>query len=222
MASSHHPNPSRRRFPATILLLATAILLVFGIRSTSADVVNSSARNPSEAVPSNVGSIGEYLGNSGNASLTLYLPLFGIHVLEDRGQLASGQDLRGVSVISVDRPGPGDDAGIRAQHVRVTRAVAEAGESVLVFGAMLLFPPAVLAIPYIPQVGGATANDVIVAIDADRTRNINELETCLRNAKAGETIYLSIIRDGRREQLRLVAPAILKPGAPTSRPFLSE
>ena len=53
----------------------------------------------------------------------------------------------------------------------------------------------------IPDMGSAKAYDVIVAVDAKRTRNINELEDSLRYVQAGEVIYLTIIRDGRRDSL---------------------
>jgi hypothetical protein len=198
----------RQSRTAILLLIATTIALVLArVQSANAEVQNSSALNRSEGAPPNIGTIGDYLGNSGNANLSLYLPLFGIHVVEGRGELASGQSLSGVSVISVDRLGPSDEAGVRAEHIRVTRAAVEAGESVLLFGALLLFPPAILAIPYIPKIS-ASANDVIIAVDAERTRNINELENSLGNVQAGETIYLSIIRDGRRREIRVLKPAI--------------
>jgi len=182
--------------------------------------VNSSF-NGSEGVPPNVGSIPEYMHNGGNPAQSSYLPLIGIHVFEGPGKLASGQPLSGISVISVDRPGPGDNAGLRAQHVRVLRAATEVGLGVVCVGATLIFPPAILGVPLIQQMDSATAYDVIVAVDAERTRNIIELEDSLRKVKAGETIYVTIIRDGQREQLRVVAPAIFDSHAPTSQPLSS-
>ena len=125
---------------------------------------------------------------------------------------------------SVDRPGPGDDAGIRAEHIRVLRATAEVGLGALFVGAILFFPPAILAVPLIEPMDGTKAYDVIVAVDAERTRNIGELENSLRNVKSGETIYLTIVRDGQRKELRALAPAIFDPHSPTStsQPVLPE
>jgi len=200
-----------------------SIVLVFGgARPTNADALNSSALNRSEGAPPNVGSIAEYMDKGGNPSLASYLPLFRIHVFEGRGELASGQQLSGLSVTSVERPGPGEEAGLRAEHVRRLRAATEVGAGVLLVGAILLFPPGVLGVALIPEMGSSKAYDVIVAVDAERTRNINELENSLRKVKAGEIIYVTIIRDGRREQLRVLAPAIPAPHSPPSQPLLSE
>ena len=206
-----------------MVLLAASIALVFGgARPTNADEVESSALNRSEGLPPNVGSVTEYIENGSNPARSSYLPLIGIHVFEGPGKLASGQQLSGISVISVDRPGPGDEAGLRAQHVRVLRAATEVGLGVAIVGAALLFPPAMLGVPLIQHMDSATAYDVIVAVDADRTRNISELEDCLRNVKASETIYVTVIREGRREQLRVLAPASFDPHSPTSQTMLSE
>ena len=77
----------------------------------------------------------------GNPEFASYLPLFGIHVFEGLGELASGQSFSGLNVTSVDRPGPSDDAGLRAEHTRALRAATEVGASALLAGAILVFPP---------------------------------------------------------------------------------
>jgi hypothetical protein len=213
----------RRSLVRSLFLVAAPIILGFGGPwPANAAAANTSALDRSEGTPPNVGSINEYMDNSGNLVLASYLPLIGIHVFEGCGKLASGQQFSGLSVTSVDRPGPGDDAGIRAAHVRVLRVATEMGLGVMVVGATLFFPPAILGIPLIQKMDSPKAYDVIVAVDAARTRSISELENSLRNVKAGETIYLTIIRDGRREQLRVLARPIFDPHAPTSQSMLPE
>ena len=205
-----------------LFVLATSIvLMVGGVWPGKAQGVNSSPINRSEEAPPNVGSIAEYMEKGGNPAFASYLPLFGIHVFEGRGELASGQSFSGLCVTAVDRPGPADDVGIRAEHIRVLRTATEVGASALLAGAILVFPPAIVGVAMIPDMGSTKAYDVIVAVDGERTRNTNELENSLRCVKAGEVIYLTIIRDGRRAQLRLLAPATLDPHSPRSPTMLS-
>ncbi len=219
MAPSQTRNTNWRRSIARILfLLAISIALGFG----GARPAHAADMNPSSSAgtPPNVRSLDEYMNYGNRVSLASYVALLGIQVFEGQGKLASGQRLSGLSVISVDRPGPGDDAGIRAAHIQAGRAAAQAGLGVLLLGGTLFFPPAILGFPLIMRMESPKAYDLIVAVDAERTRNISELEDSLRNVKAGETIYLTIIRDGRRAQLRVLAPAIFEPQSPTSQTVL--
>jgi S1-C subfamily serine protease len=80
------------------------------------------------------------------------------------------------------------------------------GLGVVVIGTLLVFPPALFGVGLVPKLHWKTAHDVIVAVDAERTRNICDLEALLRKAKAGEIIYLTVVRDGRREQIQAMAP----------------
>lgn len=169
------------------------------------EAADSFAQNTSQRASPNLGSVTEYMTEGGNRRTT-YLPILGIKVFAGRGELASGQKLSGMSVTSVDRLGPGDEAGIRDERIRAVSAAMQVGATVLLAGAILAFPPIIVGVQMIPQVDSPKAYDVIVAVDGERTRNINELENCLRSVKTGETIYVTIIRDGQREQLRVLAP----------------
>jgi len=130
-------------------------------------------------------------------------------------RLVSGQQLSGLAVSSVDQEGPGYDAGIRAEHIRAARAAVQVGATVLVIGAAAFFPPAIFGVPLLAQMQTPRAYDVIVAVDAERIQDVSELEYSLRKAMAGETIYLTIIRNGRRMQLQLPMPGIISTSAPT-------
>ncbi len=169
------------------------------------EAADSFAQNSSQGASPKLGSVTEYMTEGGNPR-TSYLPILGINVFAGRGELASGQKLSGMSVTSVDHLGPGDEAGIRDAHIRAFSAAMQMGATVLLAGAILAFPPIIVGVQMIPQVNSPKAYDVIVAVDGERTRNINELENCLRSVKTGETIYVTIIRDGQREQLRVLPP----------------
>jgi hypothetical protein len=55
------------------------------------------------------------------------------------------------------------------------------------------------------QVDSSIWGDAI-AVDAQRTRNVCELESALSQAEPGETVYLTIVTAGRREQVRVNLP----------------
>ena len=48
--------------------------------------------------------------------------------------------------------------------------------------------------------------DLIIAVDGQRTRNVGELESALSQTEPGETVYLTIVTVGRREQVRVNLP----------------
>jgi S1-C subfamily serine protease len=202
-----------------LISLSIALALVCGSVSIGlADATNSGATDSSISVPPNLGSVDDYVKNREypypGSALPSYVPLLGISVFRNEGKLASGQRLSGLAVTSVDKSSPAYDAGIRAQRLKKTKVAAQIGAAALCVGASVFFPPAVIGIPLLARnMGSPRAYDVIVAIDAERIRDVNELENSLRYVKAGETIYVTIIREGQRVQLRVPMPAVVS--APT-------
>jgi hypothetical protein len=53
------------------------------------------------------------------------------------------------------------------------------------------------------QSGIGQSDELIVAVDAQRTRNVGKLEGALSQAEAGETDYLTVVSGGRRPADRL-------------------
>ncbi len=205
-----------------LISLSIALALVCSSVSIGlADATNSASSNSSISTPPNLGSVDDYTKNreypyyaSPPSPSPSYVPMLGIRVFQNEGKLASGQILSGLAVTSVDQSGPAYDAGIRAQHLQMKKAAAQIGAAALCVGAAAFFPPALIGIPLVTRtMGSPRAYDVIVAIDAERIRDVSELENSLRYVKAGETIYVTIIRDGQRVQLRVPMPAVAS--APT-------
>jgi S1-C subfamily serine protease len=201
--------------PRLIFLFAVALAVQFAsIRCGTADQTNSSNLDASvNAPPPGVGNIDEYVGQRGGFGMTApahaQIAPLGITVFRDRGKLASGEELDGLAVTSVDKLGPAYKAGIRAQRIQAKKAAEEVGATVLVLGAAAFFPPTLFVIPMLARMPSTKTYDVIVAIDARRVADVEELEDALRNATAGETIYLTLIRDGRRLQLRMPMPDVI-------------
>ena len=205
-----------------LISLAIALALVSSTVSIGlADATNSSS-DSSISMPPNLGSVDDYSKNreypyyaSPPSASPSYVPMLGIHVFQNEGKLASGQSLSGLAVTSVDQSGPAYDAGIRAQHLQMKKTAAEIGAATLVLGAAAFFPPVLVGIPLLARrMGSPKGYDVIVAIDAERIRDVNELENSLRYVKAGETIYVTIIREGQRVQLLVPMPAVISSPTP--------
>ena len=208
------PQPHR---PIRKILLSLAVALIFELASLNlvlADVTDSTALDAS--MPPNLGSIGEYAQDTGSpeSEIASYFPLVGICVFSGIGKLASGQVLSGLVVTSVDKWGIGYAGGIRGEHLQMARASAQLGMIVLVVGATAVFPPAMLGLPLLAKLPSPKSSDVIVAVDAERIRDVSEFANYLRHTKAGEILYLTIIRDGRRVQLRVPIAEVESSRAP--------
>ena len=153
-----------------------------------------------------LGSIGDYLGKDPNELPPSFEGLLGIEVFETRAGVTSGQSVDGIGVISVAESSPADAAGLRSARPTPLAAAEQMGVGVLAVGTIVAFPPALFGVGLIPKLNFAKTYDVIVAVDSARTRSVHELEAAFRRAHAGQPIYLTIIRGGRRRQLRMMTP----------------
>jgi len=69
------------------------------------------------------------------------------------------------------------------------------------------FPPtAVLGAMVMKQGRIGQSHELIIAVDAQRTRNVGELESALSQTEPGETVYLTVVSGGRREQVHVNPP----------------
>lgn len=97
--------------PIATIPLLLAILAVPGFGSLwTANAGDTSGPYRAEGATPELGSVNEYMEANGEVVVARYVPLLGIYVFEDRGKLSSGQQISGLSVMSVDRPGPADNA----------------------------------------------------------------------------------------------------------------
>src|SRR5271166_5915656 len=148
LAIDHDKTKPRRLIRKFALSLAVAFIFELGsVTLGLADVTNATALDSS--TPPNLGSIGEYARETGSpqSAIASYVPLLGISVFSGSGRLASGQELSGLVVTSVDQWGLGYAGGIRGQRIQMSRASAQLGIIVFVVGAAAVFPPAMLGIP---------------------------------------------------------------------------
>jgi hypothetical protein len=143
-------------------------------------------------------SLADYTGD-GSLGLIHEVPELGIEIVNGTGRLETGATLRGVKVIRVLPKGPAARAGLRDQR--------NLGKSILT-GALvaggLVFPPILLAAFAVGQSELGDSHDTIIAVDAERTRDVIELENAISRGRGAPIVYLSVVRDGKRNQIQVL------------------
>ncbi|HZO83255.1 MAG TPA: PDZ domain-containing protein [Candidatus Binataceae bacterium] len=125
----------------------------------------------------------------------------GIELQEGQRKL-NGRQVDGLLVVGVQSNSSAAKAGIQAGH----RAAHDVLEGAAV-AASLVFPPAVLAVPVIETIQLGENYDMIIGVDGNRVTNFMDFEDQLRDAQPGETVYLNILRSGKRLQVPVKMPA---------------
>jgi S1-C subfamily serine protease len=66
------------------------------------------------------------------------------------------------------------------------------------------FPPATMAVMALSK--AAEAHELIVAVDGKRISDVIDFEETIENAGLDEEVYLTVVRRGERQQIRLALP----------------
>lgn len=141
-------------------------------------------------------SLQEFMSEGVNTS-----PL-GVELQEGARRLKSGREVDGLLVVALEPGSPAERAGVQAGH----RAAHDVLEGAAV-AASLVFPPAVLAVPVIETMQFGENYDLIIGIDGNRVTNFMDFQDKLRDALPGETVYLNILRAGKRLQVPVEMPS---------------
>lgn len=134
---------------------------------------------------------------------------FGIDLTEARRTLKSGEELDGLLIVNVHKGSAAANAGLQGY----SHAMHDAITSAAMFGAMASMPftggLSTLAVPVIQYLQVGESYDLIIGVDGSRVTNYLDFTHRTRDVLAGELIYLSVVRDGKRIQVTLPVPADL-------------
>jgi S1-C subfamily serine protease len=184
----------QRRFVAVCRHLAISVwLAAFAVLT----VVANGAAHADDSYDPHLHSLGEYL-----ASGALEVPLLGMTLREDRGELKSGESATGLLIVALKKGSPAAIAGLAALQETPKKVL-----SVVVIGGSMLFPPAMILLPLANSLPIGRSGDLIIAADGSRVSNLLDFENQIRDAKPGEIVYLTIVRAGMRKQVAVSIPA---------------
>jgi hypothetical protein len=132
----------------------------------------------------------------------------GVELEEGSRKMPNGQEAQGLMVLEVTKGSPAASAGLHGYRHAAHSALQGA------FIAAALFPSpfapiAMLALPVIELTHVGESYDMIIGVDGSRVTNYLDFTDRLHEARPGEIVYLSVLRDGKRAQLKVFLP----PGA---------
>lgn len=125
----------------------------------------------------------------------------GIEVREDCTKLETHEKICGLAVLDVRSGSPADRAGVK-RFTALTHDLLD-GASV---AAALVFPPAIVAVAVIDESGVGETFDLVIGVDGRRVRHILDFQDLTSNVRPGDTVYLTIVRSGKRVQLPVQIP----------------
>lgn len=141
--------------------------------------------------------IKDYLDASGEP---IEISSLGLTARDGQARLDNGETVAGAEVVEVSPNGP-------AAHSLGTHEVSHALVSGALLGAgvasAVLFPPALIAVAMAANSHIGMSYDLVVGVDGNRVRNTMDFMQTVAEARSGDTIYLAIVRSGRRVQVTL-------------------
>lgn len=126
----------------------------------------------------------------------------GAQFVEARRKLDSGEVADGLLVVKVFPGSPAAKAGL--QPFKTTAHSVLTGA---VLAAAMVCPPAILALPVLDYTQIGESYDMVIGIDGVRVTNFMDFEDQMRKTLPGEIVYLSVIRNGKRVQIRVPIPS---------------
>ncbi len=175
-------------------LIAISIAIALALQGTALSGVQSAGcDNTSTDLPS----ADDYMHEGGMPSLH-EVPELGMEVADGKGRLTTGTYVRGVRVIRVFPDGPAARSGFRDEH-RVGKMVVVG--ALVALGVFL--PPVIFVDRALENSTDLDTYGTIIAVDSERIHNLLELQNKISRSGSGSIVYLSMIRGGRREQIRI-------------------
>ena len=146
--------------------------------------------------PSIVYSLDEYINKTGGA---LFL---GMRLRKQQVELDSGRKIQGLEVLEIIPGTPAANAGLHASRQifrNILKVTAPEASNMFLLARFMEPVAAVMSLGETPA--------LIIAVDASRVTGVEEFEDQIREIEPGEIIYLTVLHDHNRQQIRLLLPA---------------
>jgi len=129
----------------------------------------------------------------------------GVELCEGSRKLAGGATIDGLMVLEVVKGSPAANAGLHPY--------THTGKSALRLAAMatMMVPTpfaalGMVALPLIEYSHVGESYDMIIGVDGSRVTNYLDFEDRMHDVRPGEIVYLSVVRDGKRSQMKVFLP----------------
>jgi S1-C subfamily serine protease len=175
--------------------------IVLGIVPSADVTIAATEQGVSASELGHLGSANDYEQSRPASASGYEAPLMGMEARSGWGELKVDQRLSGVEILTVSPDGPSAAAGIRSR-----RAVVRTALTIALSAGALFFPPAIVGVMAIQQSGLGESHDLIIAVDGQRTRNLDDFMRAIGEAEPGEIVYLTVVSEGRRNQVRVELP----------------
>src|SRR5262245_41502432 len=197
------PSPKIRvKWPCLVLVrsvfLPRATLVLMSLMIQGVMTLSVKAQDSNYISSGGLGSADEYVREK-NPGLIQEVPELGVTVRNGTARLEGGVELRGAEVIRVIPDGPAAVAGLSGEQRNLGKAIVTGA---FIAGG-LVFPPALLGALVLGESDIGESHETIVAVDSERTRDVEELERAIGKGHEGPILYLSVVRRGLRKQTRV-------------------
>jgi hypothetical protein len=129
----------------------------------------------------------------------------GVELAESSRKLPNGQEAQGLMVLEVTKGSPAATAGLHGYKHTAHTALQGAVIAAALFPSPFA-PIAMLALPVIELTHVGESYDMIIGVDGSRVTNYLDFTDRIHEARPGEIVYLSVLRDGKRAQLKVFLP----------------
>jgi S1-C subfamily serine protease len=122
----------------------------------------------------------------------------GILARDGHATLDDGERIAGVAVVDVSPKGAAASAlgTHEVSHLVTGGVLLGAG-----IASAVLFPPALIGVLMLANSHVGMSYDLVVGVDGSRVRNTMEFMQSVADVRPGDTLYLAIVRGGRRLQV---------------------
>jgi PDZ domain len=127
----------------------------------------------------------------------------GLSLSRDHRRLKSGEYASGLIVVAVEPGSPGAAAGLQPRIEGKARKAVE----MATLAAGMAFTPAMIGVAIVNSIQLDESYDMIIGIDGDRIMNVVDFEDHLCAVRAGEIVYLNLVRNGVRLQIPVPIPS---------------